>query len=451
MLPDTHQFEQLQKRLITQLQAFDLEHGAFPTINLTVTIEPLPLLPLLKGQSLVKDKTAVLLPTIYWQNKEQTHTLASFGEIERLLKIPKASDEAFYLGGLAFQQQGKQWKDFPAILFIRPLIVFQTRTAANTLDKSNQLHSEQSNWEVVFHFNGTNSIKNTIEGLQALQSPQPLTDFSQQQLKRQDSPTKAQWANLVELAIEYKALLPKVVLSRETELTFDAPLNTWDIMGLWQKANLNSFHYVFQFSEDNSFISCSPERLFSRQQQKVTTEALAGTVNRGRDEREDNLLMQSLLNDKKIDRENYLVQESIIANLKQLKAQVNCAPAHVLQLKHVQHLCVPIEAEITLETGDTELLYKLHPTPAVGGTPKLPALQFINDNEPYNRGWYAGAVGYISQTESDFSVAIRSALINKDKIKLFAGAGIVTGSLADQEWQELDNKMQTILTILGVQ
>ena len=106
---------------------------------------------------------------------------------------------------------------------------------------------------------------------------------------------------------------------------------------------------------------------------------------------------------------------------------------------------------LTKKTQDSHLLHKLHPTPAVGGIPKLPALQFINDNEPYNRGWYAGAVGCISEHESDFSVAIRSALISENCIKLFAGAGIVTGSIAEQEWQELDNKIQTILTILGTQ
>lgn len=447
MLSSTLQLQQLQKSLIPQLQAFNLEHGPFPTINLTITIESLPLLPLLKGQSIGIKNNTRLLPTIYWQNKEQTKTLASFGEIERINHIPTIEGEAFYLGGLAFQQQGEQWADFPATLFIRPSIVFQTDTSSS--DELNQRNAATS--QVVFHFNGTNSVEHTIELLEALQPPQALSEFSQQLQKRQDSPTKAQWAELVELAIEYKALLPKVVLSRETELTFDTTLNTWDIMGLWEKANPNSFHYVFQFSENNCFISCSPERLFSRLHRKVTTEALAGTVNRGRDQREDSLLMQSLLNDKKIDRENYLVQESIIANLKQLKAQVSCAPAHVLQLKNVQHLCVPIEAIITTETDDADLLYKLHPTPAVGGTPKLPALQFINDNEPYNRGWYAGAVGCISKKESDFSVAIRSALISDHQIKLFAGAGIVIGSIAEQEWQELDNKMQTILTILGTQ
>jgi len=416
MLEDMYQFQQLQKELTHKLQSYGIEHGQFPTQNLTVSIAPFPLLPLLKGQSTQSEVTpqqdAQLLPHIYWQNKEQNKTLASFGAIETLNNIPTASDDALYLGGLAFQQQGEQWPDFPETLFIRPLIVFQTL--------NQQPHQEATN-QVVFHFNGSNSIERTIKAINTLQTPQALAELTKQHFKREDSPTKTQWANLLEMAIEYKALLPKVVLSRETKLSFNETLNT------------------------------SPERLFSRHQRNVVTEALAGTVNRGRDQREDNLLLQSLLNDKKIDRENYLVQESIIANLKQLKAQVHCDPAYVMQLQHVQHLCVPIQAELTQETEDRDLLYKLHPTPAVGGTPKLPALQFINDNEPYARGWYAGAVGYISKDESDFSVAIRSALISKNSIKLFAGAGIVTGSIAEQEWQELDNKIQTILRILGIQ
>jgi len=436
MLEDMNQLQHLKEKLIQRLQLFSLDHGQYPGHNLIVNIEQLALLPLLKGQNAATQPNPSLLPRIYWQNKERTKTFASFGVIERLNHIPEATNEDFYLGGLAFQQQGEQWTDFPAILFIRPLMVFQ------------QLEQQS---QVIFHFNGSNSIQQSIDTLQSLKASQPLVVFTPQRFKRQDSPNKKRWADLVELAIEYKALLPKVVLSRETELCFDDPIDPWDIMDLWQQANPNSFHYVLQFSNEHSFISCSPERLFSRQRQQVTTEALAGTVNRGRNQREDDLLLQSLLNDKKIDRENHIVQEFIIANLKQLKAQVNCAPAHVMQLQNVQHLCVPIKALLTKDTQDSHLLHKLHPTPAVGGIPKLPALQFINDNEPYTRGWYAGAVGYISEHESDFSVAIRSALVSKNCIKLFAGAGIVTGSIAEQEWQELDNKIHTILTILGTQ
>jgi menaquinone-specific isochorismate synthase len=75
-------------------------------------------------------------------------------------------------------------------------------------------------------------------------------------------------------------------------------------------------------------------------------------------------------------------------------------------------------------------------------------MEYINKNEPYKRGWYAGAVGYIGGEQSEFCVAIRSALVNKNSIKLYAGAGIVQGSEAECEWQELDDKVSTILTLL---
>ena len=120
-----------------------------------------------------------------------------------------------------------------------------------------------------------------------------------------------------------------------------------------------------------------------------------------------------------------------------------------MQLHKVQHLCVPIHAILNPNTTTKALLETLHPTPAVAGLPKQLALQFIEDHESYPRGWYAGTVGYIDAHKSDFSVAIRSALIAHKSIKLFAGAGLVKGSKARQEWQELDNKIQTILTLLA--
>lgn len=427
-------FKSLQHQLIQQLQSFRFDHGQYPSQNLTIEIEPITLLTLLKGQENTTNTNQALYPHIYWQNKENTHTLASFGSIEALNHIPAPIEQQFYLGGVAFQQQGEQWPDFPATCFIRPLMVFQ---------------QQNGQWQVIFHFDGNNAIDDTIKAVRSLQVPQSNSVLSLSVLSRQDIPNQQQWAELIELAIEYKALLPKVVLSRQTELSFDTNINPWDVMALWQQANINSFHYVFKFSEKRCFISCSPERLYLRLHQSITTEALAGTAPRGKTINEDQWLKQGLLHDKKIDRENHIVQEFIVASLKQLKAQVSCSPTQVMQLQNVQHLCVPIKASLPKQVQDNHLLHKLHPTPAVGGIPKLPALQFINDNEPYVRGWYAGAVGYISQRKSDISVAIRSALIEGKSIKLFAGAGIVTGSVASDEWQELDNKIGTILTILN--
>lgn len=412
-----------------KLQRYKDEQGEFPAKNLTISLEKLPLLAFLKAQHNI-------FPAIYWEDKLKLQTVVCFGAIDDVEAIPEVRGEARYYGGLAFQQQGEQWPSFPAIRFVRPVFEFV---------------KEDNKLTVTCHFDGRFSINNTLELVQQLKSPVALENTRATILSRNDLPNKKQWADLVDLSIEYKALLPKVVLSRQTELICEEPVDHCDLLEQWQQANPTSFHFSFQFCQDSVFIGCSPERLFSRDGAQLQTEALAGTVNRGRNAREDELLLQSLLIDKKIDRENYLVQEFIIANLMRLKAQVTCDEPRVTQLHNVQHLCVPIHAQLTTQTTDAELLYKLHPTPAVGGCPKLPALQFVNDNEPYLRGWYAGAVGYISEQKSDFSVSIRSALIKQNSIKLFAGAGIVTGSIAEQEWQELDNKIFTILDIITQQ
>ncbi|HEY5715075.1 MAG TPA: isochorismate synthase, partial [Psychromonas sp.] len=427
MLTAEHNFKLMIIFIREQLQAFAIQQGAKPNFNLVIPLAPFDLMSLLKGQS---SNPAALYPAIYWQDKEQLQTIACFGAIEECLHVPQPTGQACYFGGLAFQQQGPQWEDFPEIRFIRPALEFKF---------------EQQKLTLTCHFNGSNSVADSLLLLNRLQPGSSQQAAKNNIRSRQDIPNQTQWAELIELAIEYKALIPKVVLSRQTELICEEKVDPWDLIEQWQTANLNSFHFVFQFSKNYAFIGCSPERLFSRDKNSLKTEALAGTVNRGRDQREDMILQQSLLSDKKIDRENYLVQEFIVSNLKRLKAEVVCAEPHVMQLQNVQHLCVAITAKLSAQTSDADLLYKLHPTPAVGGTPKLPALQFIHDKELYNRGWYAGTVGYLRSDKSDFSVAIRSALLSDNSIKLFAGAGIVTGSIAEQEWQELENKIHTIL------
>jgi menaquinone-specific isochorismate synthase len=414
------------EEICKQLLAFKQAQGDFPQKNLSISLEHVMLLALLKAQ-------IDIFPAIYWQDKELQQRIVCFGAIDDKQATPHVCNEARYYGGLAFQQQGEQWPGFPATRFIRPALEF--------IEENNSL-------TLTCHFDGHFCIEETLALVKKLRTPVALQKMNTKQVSRSDLPGTQQWSELVDLCIEYKALLPKVVLSRQTELICSETIDHCDLLYQWEKANPTSFHFSFQFNKDDVFIGCSPERLFSRTGRTLHTEALAGTVNRGRNDREDNILLQSLLTDKKIDRENYLVQEFIIANLMGLKAQVHCEQPYVMQLHNVQHLCVPIKGELLTTTKDAELLYKLHPTPAVGGTPKLPALQFINDKEPYCRGWYAGAVGYISQHKSDFSVAIRSALITENKIKLFAGAGIVTGSIAEQEWQELDNKIHTVLDIL---
>ena len=87
----------------------------------------------------------------------------------------------------------------------------------------------------------------------------------------------------------------------------------------------------------------------------------------------------------------------------------------------------------------------MHPTPAVGGTPRSAALAAIRELEPYPRGWYAGPIGWIERDRAEFAVAIRSAMLSGATASVFAGAGIVPGSVPETEWQETQNKAQAFL------
>ena len=107
----------------------------------------------------------------------------------------------------------------------------------------------------------------------------------------------------------------------------------------------------------------------------------------------------------------------------------------------------------TLEDGvtDAALLDAMHPTPAVGVHPRNEALEQIHALEPFDRGWYAGPVGWIGQEASEFAVGIRSGLVRGRTLALYSGAGIVAGSVPDEEWAEIEQKIGDFTGMFGLE
>ena len=98
--------------------------------------------------------------------------------------------------------------------------------------------------------------------------------------------------------------------------------------------------------------------------------------------------------------------------------------------------------------GAFDVLQALHPTPAVGGYPQVEAMQAIHEREPFDRGWYAGPVGWVGRDEAEFTVAIRSGLVQGRQLTLYAGAGIVCGSKPELEWEEIEQKISDFKALL---
>ena len=209
--------------------------------------------------------------------------------------------------------------------------------------------------------------------------------------------------------------------------------------------------YFQQVDSELAFLSVTPESLFCRNKSKLEIDVIAGTVNQGTTQSESALLAKKLKQSKKDKFEHNTVldyvKDCIRPFCKTLKEINN---ESLLQLSKVQHLKTTILGTVQNSVGDLDLLSVLHPTPATGGVPVQVSLNMISSLESFNRGWYSGAVGLLGVDMTEFFVGIRSCLIHTNKIQLFVGAGIVSGSEPAKEWEELNFKIENYLSILRV-
>ncbi|MBE2215300.1 MAG: isochorismate synthase [Opitutaceae bacterium] len=213
--------------------------------------------------------------------------------------------------------------------------------------------------------------------------------------------------------------------------------------------------YVFSMGNGagGSFIGASPERLVAGADGRLRTEALAGSAPRGRTAVEDATLARQLLASEKDVREQGLVLGSILRRLAVVGiAAPEVGKPRVRQLPNVQHLCTPVEATLPSGADLLAIVGELHPTPAVGGTPREAAVAHLRELEPFARGLYAGALGWVTASgDGEFFVGIRSALIEGRSARVFAGAGIVEGSVPEKEFVETELKMRALReALLGV-
>ena len=242
----------------------------------------------------------------------------------------------------------------------------------------------------------------------------------------------------------------KIVLARCKELAAPGALHPLRLLnGLRQR-----FPDCYAFSVANgrgqSFIGASPERLLRVEAGRLLTEALAGSAARGGSASEDAALASALLNDEKELREHRHVVASIERRLAPLGLRLD-HPARpgLKRLANVQHLHTPVNAVLPAGVRLLDVLARLHPTPAVGGTPRTVACAHIRELEGFPRGLYAGPVGWIDHRGGgEFLVAIRSALIDGASARAYAGGGIVAGSDPEREFAETELKFKALLDAL---
>jgi len=266
-----------------------------------------------------------------------------------------------------------------------------------------------------------------------------------------DYPSRSTWDTAVADILETIATgkLSKCVLTRSRVFTFEQRPDPFAIIEALAAQQPAVFHFAFQFAAGNAFLGATPELLFQRRDRNVESEALAGTRPRGADEAEDARLTRELSESVKELHEHAFVSEHVRSALGALCAGdvVTDGPT-IRVLPHLLHLNTRVHGQLRPRVGDAHLLAALHPTPAVCGTPVQTARETIRRLEPFERWMFSGPVGWLSPDDSTVAVGIRSARIQGNHVRIYAGAGIVDGSEAQVEWDETAGKMRALDEIL---
>lgn len=242
----------------------------------------------------------------------------------------------------------------------------------------------------------------------------------------------------------------KIVLARGIKLQANEPWQPLHALNRLRERFAGCFTFSFGGGEGRSFIGATPERLLRICDGQLLTEAIAGSAPRGGTAGEDAKFARDLLESDKDLHEHACVRDSILRRLKAVgvSGRADTAP-RLLVLANVQHLQTAIEAEVGKEVHLLDILQEMHPTPAVGGTPREDAVSRIHDLEQLDRGLYSGVVGWFNHlNEGEMVVGIRSALIEGKAASLYAGAGIVEGSTPEKETRETELKLRALLDAL---
>ncbi len=242
----------------------------------------------------------------------------------------------------------------------------------------------------------------------------------------------------------------KVVLSRRQRLSAAHPFSSKDLLVNLIDGSARGTVIMYRYA-DVFFCGCTPELLVRKRGQAVESMCLAGTCPAGKDAAEAKRLADELLSDGKNRAEHEHVVHFMREVLGRICHDVDIPKApQILALRHVQHLHTPVSAKVLEGVELPEIVGDLHPTPAVAGTPVGEAKMLIRRIEGYNRGFFAGACGYIDgDGDGAFSVGLRTGVFDGEGGWVYAGCGIVEGSVADDEFDEIDMKLKTILSAFG--
>ena len=402
-------------------------------------------------------------PRSFWEGREDGTSVAAVGVAdvvegsgaatgdvllrERLALLRTEGTGARYYGGHRFdpgRYAGEEWGAFGGYRFVLPRFELRRRGEEAVLACNLVLPRDAE------------KARELLDGAEGLlpsgQGSGPGGSLPAPE-SRSDSPDFEGWRRNIGAALEAFAAgeMDKVVLARRVEFGFGEDVDAVVLMENLRAATPNCFHFLVEPEEGATFVGASPERLFWREGWEVYSEAVAGTRPRSASVAGDAELRDELLGSAKDQAEHSFVRVSIKETLGALCEDLEVEDeASEMKLARGRHLVSRVRGRLGEGVTDADVLAALHPTPAVGGYPKEEALREIRALEPFDRGWYAGPVGWFGADGAEFAVGIRSGLVRGATLALYSGAGIVVGSTPEGEWAEIEQKISDFTKVFGL-
>ncbi|MFP1744939.1 isochorismate synthase [Lonsdalea quercina] len=274
-------------------------------------------------------------------------------------------------------------------------------------------------------------------------------------LRQRQIPEQETFMRMVSAGIDAtkRGELNKIVLSRLLDIETEQPLDTLSLLLQLNQQNPWSYNFHLPLAQ-GCLVGASPELLLRKQGTTIASQPLAGSSRRSNDAGEDHRLQQALQSSVKDRYEHQLVIEEMQRTLLPRSRSLSLPQEPTLISTPVLwHLATHLRAEvIDPRENALSMACLLHPTPALCGTPYTSALDLIGELEPFDRQRFGGIVGWCdAQGNGEWAVTIRCGEVQDNRVRLFAGAGIVPDSQPLSEWQETGVKLSTMLRAFGLQ
>ena len=364
--------------------------------------------------------------------------------------LGSSAERARLFGGFAFAPGWRDavWEGFGDARFVLPRWTYLRRggEATLTLALGAEERAAKDAW-----------IAETLRILRVLEADASAPPQGIWQAPLDELPP-ADWHRMVEEARQaiLDGRFEKIVLSRRTRAHLPFPIEAAEILERLGAEHPDCFRFAVRVGGacGATFLGAPPERLIAKEGDRIRADCLAGSIaapeTAGESTRSQRAL--DLLASEKDRIEHRVVVDAVREALVPFcRTLAQAEVPQVMQLRHVLHLHTPVTGVLARSAHVLDLVEALHPTPAVGGVPQAPAVEFIAEHEPVPRGWYAGPVGFVdAEGDGEFAVAIRSGLVRGREAYLHAGAGIVRASDPHQEWRETAVKQRALLRALGI-